>query len=76
MSTNDDVFCRLYIDKSSEVFYLIEKIEERLTRIESKFFQLKYDENKDRIYSDISFCFRGIVNDLNEFKKGLRIKLL
>ena len=40
MSFNE-VVCRPYIDKSSEVFDLIEKIEERLTRIESKFFQLK-----------------------------------
>ena len=71
MSSND-VVSRPYIDKSSEVFDLIEKIEERLTRIESKFFQLGYEENKNRIYSDISFCFRGIVNDLSEFKKRLK----
>ena len=71
MSSND-VVCRSYIDKSSEVFDLIEKIELRLIKLESKFFELKFERNKDVLYSGISFCFRGIVNDLSEFKKRLR----
>ena len=71
MSSND-VVCRSYIDKSSEVFYLIEKIELRLIKLESKFFELKFERNKDILCSDISFCFRGILNDLGEFKKRLK----
>ena len=73
MSFNDDVLvCRSYIDKSSEVFDLIGNIEERLEKLASKFLSLKYERNKDKVYLDISFCFRDIVNDLREFKKGLK----
>ena len=71
MSSND-VVSRPYIDKSSEVFDLIEKIEERLIRIESKFFEPKFERNKDTLYSDISYCFRGILNDLRKFKNDLK----
>ena len=66
MSFND-VVCRSYIDKSSEVFYLIEKIELRLIRLQSKFFILKYERNKEDLYQDISFCFRDIASDLSKF---------
>ena len=73
MSSNDDVLvCRSYIDKSSEVFYLIGKIQERLEKLTSRFLALKYEKNKDKVYSDISFCFSDIVNYLREFKKGLK----
>ena len=72
MSSNDDVLvCRSYIDKSCELFDLIGNIEERLERIASRFLALKYERN-DIVYLDISFCFRDIVNDLREFKKGLK----
>ena len=73
MSHNDDVsICRSYIDKSSEVFDLIGNIEERLEKLASRFLALKYERNKDIVYLDISFCFRDVVNDLREFKKGLK----
>ena len=73
MSSNDDVLaCRSYIDKSSEVFDLIGNIEERLEKLASKFLALKYERNKDKLYSDISFCFSDIVKYLREFKKGLK----
>ena len=74
MSTNDDVLaCRSYIDKSSEVFDLIGKIEERLEKIASSFSFLSYGKNKEGVYIDICFCFRDIANDLRKFKKGLKI---
>ena len=77
MSHNDDVsICRSYIDKSSEVFDLIGNIEERLEKLASRFLALKYERNKDIVYLDISFCFRDIVNDLREFKKGLKEYLI
>ena len=74
MSTNDDVLaCRSYIDKSSEVFDLIEKIEGRLEKIASSFSYLTYGKNKEIVNRDISFCFIDIANDLRKFKKGLKI---
>ena len=74
MSTNDDVLaCRSYIDKSSEVFDLIEKIEGRLEKIASSFCYLTYGKNKEIVNRDISFCFIDIANDLRKFKKGLKI---
>ena len=73
MSSNDDVLaCRTYIDKSSEVFDLIGNIEERLEKLASRFLALKYERNKDIVYSEIGCCFRDIANKLREFKKGLK----
>ena len=73
MSSNDDVLvCRPYIDKSSEVFYLIGNIEERLEKLAIRFSALNYERNKDTAYGEIGFCFRDIAKNLRKIKKGLK----
>ena len=73
MSSNDDVLvCRSYIDKSSEVFYLIGNIEENIYKLTLLFTSIEYTSNKDSVYADISYCFRDIARYLREIKKGLK----
>ena len=57
---------------SSDFFDIIESIEERLERIAIRFSHLRYEKNKDMLYSDISKFFRDIANDLKEIKTSLK----
>ena len=70
-SNDDDLVCGSCIVKSSKVF-LIGNIEERLEKLASRFLALNYEENKERVYRDISFYLRDIANDLREFKKRFK----
>ena len=64
MRSNDDVVCRPYIDKSSEFFYLIRDIEERLEQLARKFDGFKNEMNKD--IRDIANVLKKIKNDLTK----------
>ena len=64
MSSNDDVVCRPYIDKSSEFLNLIRDIEERLEQLARKFDGFKNEMNKD--IRDIANVSKKIKNDLKK----------
>ena len=69
---NDIDLAGKYFVKSSDFFDIIGNIEERLEKLAIRFSDLRYERNKDMLYSDISDCFRFIACDLRIFKKGLK----
>ena len=64
-----------YYDKkfiSNEIFDQIQNIAEKMEKIGNKFLNLKYDEDKDKLFSDIGYCFRGLAFDLSCIKNDLK----
>ena len=53
------------IDQSGNIVEIIE-------RIGNKFLHLKYEENKDILFTDIGYCFRGLASDLRCIKNDLK----
>ena len=57
---------------NNKVIDLIEKIEEKLVNISHKFTSLRYEEDKDELYINISYSFSSIAKDLSDFKNDLK----
>ena len=63
INTNEAVNC-FYCNK-------LEKLENIIERIGSKFLHLRYEE-KDRLFNDIGYCFIGLASELRSIKNDLK----
>ena len=74
INPNEAVNC-FYCDKKveyKEIFDQLGNIAERIENIGNKSLNLKYEEDKGNLFSDIGYCFRGIAFDLRCIKNDLK----
>ena len=74
---NDNYWYEKYFcDKKveyKEIFDQLGNITERIEKLNIKrFLNLKYEEDKDKLFSDIGYCFRGHTFDLSCIKNDLK----
>ena len=55
-----------------EIFDQLRNIAERIEKMGNKFLNIKYEKDKDKLFSDIGYCFRGLAFDLSCIKNDLK----
>ena len=67
---SNDLVTKYYVDKN--FIYGYENIAEKIEKLGNTFLRIGYEENKDRLFSEIGFIFRGLAFDLRSIKNDLK----